>query len=53
MTAHKGPVHQGITCDGCSKVLRGKRFKCVNCDDYDLCASCEEKGCHVEHNMRW
>lgn len=34
-------VHGGITCDGCNKgPIRGLRFKCKHCPDYDLCAEC-------------
>ncbi|KAJ3114919.1 hypothetical protein HDU96_001476 [Phlyctochytrium bullatum] len=34
-------VHDGITCDICSaSPLRGPRFKCLHCADYDLCGPC-------------
>eukprot|EP00929_Paragymnodinium_shiwhaense_P079284 TRINITY_DN4126_c0_g1_i1.p1 TRINITY_DN4126_c0_g1~~TRINITY_DN4126_c0_g1_i1.p1 ORF type:complete len:683 (-),score=249.76 TRINITY_DN4126_c0_g1_i1:131-2179(-) len=37
-------VHQGVTCDGCdASPVRGPRFKCVVCADYDLCADCYVK----------
>jgi hypothetical protein len=40
-------VHYGITCDGCGAVpIRGNRFKCTVCHDFDLCQSCESKNVH-------
>jgi len=33
--------HEGITCDGCGKCpIKGLRFKCKDCPDYDLCSAC-------------
>jgi len=29
-------------CDGCAKPIRGVRFKCQVCADYDLCERCEK-----------
>lgn len=43
-------VHQGITCDGCSKrPVTGVRYKCSECPDYDLCEDCEAKDIHNHH----
>ena len=45
-------THHGVTCDGCDKApIVGFRYKCVVCDDYDLCGSCEKAGKHPGHNM--
>ena len=45
-------VHAGVTCDGCDKMpIVGFRYKCVVCDDYDLCGACDAAGKHPGHNM--
>jgi len=45
-------VHYGVTCDGCEcKPIIGNRYKCVVCDDYDLCEACHAAGKHPGHNM--
>jgi len=37
--------HEGVSCDSCLKGnFRGKRYKCLVCYDYDLCANCYEAG---------
>ncbi|KAF9266904.1 hypothetical protein L218DRAFT_756186 [Marasmius fiardii PR-910] len=34
-------VHIAVNCDGCKQApLRGKRYHCKTCPDYDLCQSC-------------
>lgn len=48
----------GVSCDACLKGnFRGRRFKCLICYDYDLCASCYESGATttrhtIEHPMQ-
>src|SRR5439155_25931503 len=34
-------VHHGIKCDVCNETIRGMRWKCKNCRDYDLCQQCK------------
>ncbi|KGL80973.1 E3 ubiquitin-protein ligase KCMF1, partial [Tinamus guttatus] len=35
----------GVSCDACLKGnFRGRRYKCLICYDYDLCATCYESG---------
>ncbi|ODM92659.1 ZZ-type zinc finger-containing protein P35G2.11c [Orchesella cincta] len=43
-------VHPRITCDGCrQKPIVGKRHKCLQCLDYDLCENCMTAGTHSHH----
>lgn len=36
--------HSNIICDKCrEKNIRGIRYRCANCRDFDLCENCEEK----------
>ena len=34
--------HRSVVCDGCSNAIKGIRFKCKACEDYDLCVHCFE-----------
>ncbi|XP_013403674.1 E3 ubiquitin-protein ligase KCMF1 isoform X2 [Lingula anatina] len=37
--------HEGVSCDSCLKGnFTGRRYKCLICYDYDLCAACYESG---------
>lgn len=47
----EGVIHPGVMCDGCNGPIHGTRFKCLVCNDYDLCSGCEAQGKHVDHNM--
>ena len=50
-------IHNGIACDGCAmEPIKGERFKCSICPDYDLCGHCKLNGyrvqpCNEEHAM--
>ncbi|QLL34363.1 hypothetical protein HG536_0G02220 [Torulaspora globosa] len=56
-------VHPHVICDGCypteqtdASEIRGPRFKCLTCHNFDLCSSCESKGYETfghkrSHNM--
>jgi len=51
-TGSSSAVHYGVTCDGCEcKPIIGNRYKCVVCDDFDLCETCHAAGKHPGHNM--
>ena len=50
--SEESQTHYSVTCDACEKhPIEGYRYKCVVCDDYDLCGSCEADGRHPGHNM--
>lgn len=37
-------VHNGIKCDGCNmNNIKGLRYKCTICDEFNYCEKCEEK----------
>jgi hypothetical protein len=45
-------IHEGIFCDGCDmNPIRGLRFKCGSCADFDFCSSCPAKGGHNSDHM--
>jgi len=39
------------TCDGCSQRVKGLRYKCNSCMDFDLCQTCKDKNVHSEHTF--
>lgn len=42
----------GITCNKCSvSPIRGTRYKCANCVDFDLCEMCEGSNSHVNTHV--
>lgn len=36
-------LHPNIWCDRCGQHIRGLRYKCNQCPDYDLCSRCTNK----------
>jgi Zinc finger, ZZ type len=39
------PVHSNILCDHCKcQGIRGARYRCTTCEDYDLCERCYHHG---------
>lgn len=49
---HEGVVHRGITCNGCeTRPIRGIRWHCANCADFDLCSDCEATNSHIKTHI--
>ena len=45
-----GYVHRGISCNKChEEPIRGIRYHCLNCIDYDLCEYCENEDTHYRY----
>ena len=48
----KAYVHRGTSCDSCNtNPIRGVRWHCINCPDYDLCSTCETQGVHPKTHV--
>jgi len=40
-------IHRGVECDGCKvSPIRGIRYKCTVCKNFDLCSTCEAAKIH-------
>ncbi|KAG5979617.1 hypothetical protein E4U55_004945 [Claviceps digitariae] len=47
-----GCVHRGCQCNSCGMVpIRGVRYRCANCADFDLCETCEAQGVHTKTHI--
>ncbi|XP_013792674.1 sequestosome-1-like [Limulus polyphemus] len=44
-------VHPNVTCDKCDKQVKGYRYKCLRCNDFDLCEDCHAQDAHPGHDM--
>ncbi|KAG9202065.1 hypothetical protein G6514_004733 [Epicoccum nigrum] len=48
----EGVIHRGITCNSCDeKPIRGTRWHCANCVDFDLCSTCEATNSHTKTHV--
>ncbi|CZR55796.1 uncharacterized protein PAC_05684 [Phialocephala subalpina] len=51
-TRRNAYVHRGCACNSCGTVpIRGVRYRCANCADYDLCEGCESQGMHIKTHI--
>lgn len=51
-TKRNAYVHRGCACNLCGMVpIRGIRYRCANCADYDLCESCEAQNLHTKTHI--
>ncbi|KAG2201221.1 hypothetical protein INT47_013032 [Mucor saturninus] len=42
-----------VICDGCYTPIRGQRWRCETCEDFDLCSTCKSRVVHdKKHNFR-
>lgn len=47
-----GCVHRGCQCNSCGMVpIRGVRYRCANCADFDLCETCESQAVHIKSHI--
>ncbi|KAL5036562.1 hypothetical protein BDV3_005765 [Batrachochytrium dendrobatidis] len=48
----EGYIHRSITCNHCGvSPVRGYRFKCANCVDFDICEICESMDVHIKTHV--
>lgn len=48
----KAYEHRGIHCDECGETpIRGVRWHCMNCPDWDLCSACEANTNHQSNHI--
>ncbi|OWP05262.1 Zinc finger, ZZ type [Marssonina coronariae] len=51
-TRRNAYVHRGCACNSCNVLpIRGIRYRCANCADYDLCEGCESQGLHTKTHI--
>jgi hypothetical protein len=51
-TRRNAYVHRACQCNSCGTVpIRGIRYRCSNCADFDLCEACEAQGLHTKTHI--
>ena len=47
-----GFIHRGVGCNSCGTTpIRGVRYRCSNCPDFDLCEQCESMQFHPKTHL--
>jgi len=50
-TKEEATVTHPAICDHCNQRIKGLRWKCQTCLDYDLCSDCKEVSAHTEGHL--
>lgn len=50
-TRRNAYIHRGCMCNSCGDLIRGIRYRCSNCIDYDLCETCEALDRHIKTHI--
>ncbi|RHW74215.1 E3 ubiquitin-protein ligase KCMF1 [Trypanosoma brucei equiperdum] len=45
LVTNKRNTHIGVYCNLCAQLVRGRRWKCAMCYDFDICNGCIEENC--------
>ena len=48
----RNQVHSAI-CDGCDETIKGVRYKCLDCPDWDYCSSCQVNSSFIHPGHRF
>ena len=52
MSLSQNIIHKGITCSNCKAPdIKGIRYKCASCSNYNLCETCEALNTHDNHHI--
>lgn len=52
MSLSENIIHKGITCSNCKATdIKGIRYKCTSCSNYNLCETCEALNTHDIHHI--
>lgn len=52
MSLSQNIIHKGITCSNCKSTdIKGIRYKCTSCSNYNLCETCEALNTHDIHHI--